>query len=178
MKCALYLLLFAGCLAILIGVAVLFMTFKEEGSSVGLRSVGALFLAAGVFGILTGSLVKYGSRRFCPEPESRYSRQRGVSRELPILGRSRSDAVHVEINGAVSRLPLRHPVYDEYFYHIVKKMKERETYVPTAPPSYQEVIRDTSGKQFSFVESGPTNPPPYHWHEPHQIGLQNGLQKV
>ena len=168
MKCALYLLLFAGCLAITIGVVVLFMTFSNEHTSIGLRSVGVLFLAAGIFGLLTGSMVKYGSRRICRDnnqPNQSTNRRSG----------DRDDAVYVEINGAISRVPFRYPVYNEYFYHIVNRMKQ-PVYMPSAPPSYNEVVKDTKGKEFSFVKcdnlpspplnsSPPLNPPPYHLHE-------------
>ena len=47
-KCALYLLLCSGVLATTIGIVVLFIA-PETDSTLGLRAVGGLFLAAGKF---------------------------------------------------------------------------------------------------------------------------------
>ena len=154
-RCALYLLLFAGILAILIGSMVLSMTLKQSESSIGLRSVGALFLCAGFFGLLTGSMVKFGTKKISGQDISRSHRHR----------RSREDGVYVEINGAISRIPLRYPIYNEYFYQIVEKMKERnQIYVPTSLPSYEDVVKDHDGKQFQFIPEN--SPPPYNIHLP------------
>lgn len=177
-RCALYLLLFAGVLAILIGSMVLSMTFNQSEASIGLRSVGALFLCAGFFGLLTGSMVKFGTKKLSGSDPARASRHHR---------RNREDGVYVEINGAISRLPLRYPMYNQYFYQIVQKMNERkQIYVPTSLPSYEDVVQDQEGKQFSFIpDKSPTglagnrapkpglqisssigSPPPYHVHLP------------
>ena len=50
-QCALYLLLCSGILATTIGVVVLFIA-PETDSTLGMRAVGGLFLAAGNFKVL------------------------------------------------------------------------------------------------------------------------------
>jgi len=130
------------------------MTFNNTDKNVGLRSVGILFLAAGIFGLLTGSMVKYGSGRFC-------GRKTEVENAHPRRHRDH-DAVYIEINGAISRVPFRYPMYNQYFYNIINKMKQPAQFpTQSLPPSYSEVVKDPAGKEFSFV---PCNPPPYHLH--------------
>ena len=151
--------MFSGALAVLIGSSVLFMTFSNTEESLGLRMVGVLFLAAGIFGLLTGTMVKFSSRKK-PDERNRSSRYSPNARTRRNFG----DEVYVEINGAISRIPFRYPaVYNEYFYHIVNQMKqEKNEYVETAPPSYDQVVKDTDGVHFSFIPcNNDSLPPPY-----------------
>ena len=161
-KCALGLLLFAGFLAIVIGCSVLFLTLRSDStsSSIGLRSVGILFLAAGFFGLLTGSMVRFSSNKTVPTVPSRA--RSSANRRVQIPGRRsfhREDSIYVEINGAVSRLPNRFPMYPQEFFDLARRVKDEQTSFVAKLPSYDTVLRDSNGSKFEIIPC--EAPPPY-----------------
>ena len=162
MKCALGLLLFAGFLAIVIGCSVLFLTLRSDStsSSLGLRSVGILFLAAGFFGLLTGSMVRFSSNKTTAAIPRRIPSSSNRSHRIP-GSRSfhREDSIYIEINGAVSRLPNRYPMYPQEFFDLAQRVKDEETSFLAKLPSYDTVLRDTNGSKFEIIPC--EAPPPY-----------------
>ena len=162
-KCALGLLLFAGFLAIVIGCSVLFLTLRSDStsSSLGLRSVGILFLAAGFFGLLTGSMVRFSANKTTPAVPTRISRSSANRNHQIPASRSfhREDSIYVEINGAVSLLPNRFPMYPQEFFDIARRVKDEQTSFVAKLPSYDTVLRDSSGSKFEIIPC--EAPPPY-----------------
>ena len=94
---------------------------------------------SGLFGLMTGITVKFGSKTSSMKSEN--ERIRITDAEM-----------FVEVNGGVSRIATR--PYNPYYYYIASEMRkapQAQCYYPVVLPNYEEVVRDTEGRQFQFV---------------------------
>ena len=88
---------------------------------------------------MTGITVKFGSKTSGMKSEN--ERIRITDAEM-----------FVEVNGGVSRIATR--PYNPYYYYIPSEMRkapQAQCYYPVVLPNYEEVVRDTEGRQFQFV---------------------------
>ena len=98
-----------------------------------------LIKISGLFGLMTGITVKFGSKTSSMKSEN--ERIRITDAEM-----------FVEVNGGVSRIATR--PYNPYYYYIASEMRKApkaQCYYPVVLPNYEEVVRDTEGRQFQFV---------------------------
>ena len=98
-----------------------------------------LIKISGLFGLMTGITVKFGSKTSSMKSEN--ERIRITDAEM-----------FVEVNGGVSRIATR--PYNPYYYYIASEMRkapQAQCYYPVVLPNYEEVVRDTEGRQFQFV---------------------------
>ena len=101
--------------------------------------LSVLIKISGLFGLMTGITVKFGSKTSGMKSEN--ERIRITDAEM-----------FVEVNGGVSRIAT-HP-YNPYYYYIASEMRkapQAQCYYPVVLPNYEEVVRDTEGRQFQFV---------------------------